>query len=387
MFSLFLGGLLGFLVVRRRALAFLLGRVPRFFVFALGRHRRPLLSDGEGIQFGHFGGVFQRIPFESGSRRSRLLRSQSRLDLLTIQHLGEIGVGHNRLRQVVIRLQGGRCGPGSVERIQLGQRALRPDAEPSHVATGSQREQVQLLDVEERDTWDISEGSANSVIGAVNDARSRPHDSAPVSHLSLAGAESLAFVHLFDVAPSLQLSHQRHGFLGLLVRFHLIFYDHGNFGNFLDFVTLGHNEGGNAGGRDCRAHGEALLIGVEPVMPPAPGLGRGEHATASAHVAVSGLARTVGPAASDARNSSDGTARAPGSGRCLMTGFAAHTIWLASVLHHFIVYEADDVGPDGSFEDCRKMNLLARHDFAFLIVNGNDWTSRHFLLNYYARFF
>ena len=89
-------------------------------------------------------------------------------------------------------------------------------------------------------------------------------------------------------------------------------------------MTLGHNEGGNAGGRDCRAHGEALLIGVEPMMPPAPGFGRGEHATASAHVAISGLARTVGPAASDARNSSDGTARAPGSGRCLMTGFAAH---------------------------------------------------------------
>ena len=78
MFS-FLGGLLRFLVIRRRALAFLLGSVPRFFVYALGRHRRALLSDGEGVQFGHFAGILQRIPLEPGSRRSGLLLSQSGL--------------------------------------------------------------------------------------------------------------------------------------------------------------------------------------------------------------------------------------------------------------------------------------------------------------------
>ncbi len=89
-------------------------------------------------------------------------------------------------------------------------------------------------------------------------------------------------------------------------------------------MTFRHNQRRDAGSRDSGAHGVSLLIRIDSMVPSPSGFGRREHSSASAHVAVSGLARTVGPAASDARNTGDGTASAPGSGRCLMTGFTAH---------------------------------------------------------------
>ena len=62
--------LLGLLVVGGLALdagPFLLGGILGILVLGLGRHGSALLSDGERIQLGHFIGVLQRIPFETGA--------------------------------------------------------------------------------------------------------------------------------------------------------------------------------------------------------------------------------------------------------------------------------------------------------------------------------
>ena len=59
-------------------------------------------------------------------------------------------------------------------------------------------------------------------------------------------------------------------------------------------------------------------------MPSAPGLGRGEHPATSAHVTIGGLAGSVGAASTHTRDTGHGATSAPGSGRGLMAGFAAH---------------------------------------------------------------
>ena len=58
----------------------------------------------------------------------------------------------------------------------------------------------------------------------------------------------------------------------------------------IDDMTLGHDEGGNTGGGDGRAHGVPLLGHVDLPVPPPPGLGGSEHATSTAHVTKSSLA-------------------------------------------------------------------------------------------------
>ena len=59
-------------------------------------------------------------------------------------------------------------------------------------------------------------------------------------------------------------------------------------------MAFRHNEGRDAGSRDSAAHGVSFLVGVDAVMPSAPGLGGCKHASAAAHVSVCGLTRAVG---------------------------------------------------------------------------------------------
>jgi len=112
-------------------------------------------------------------------------------------------------------------------------------------------------------------------------------------------------------------------------------------------------------------------------MPSAPGLGRGEHPAASAHVTVGGLTGSVGTASTHARDTSHGTTRAPRGGRGLVASFAAHAVWLSGVLHHFVVDKTDDVRSDGRFEDGWKVNFLAGDDLVFLAVNADHGTCCH----------
>ena len=58
-------------------------------------------------------------------------------------------------------------------------------------------------------------------------------------------------------------------------------------------MTLSHNESGHTGGSDGGAHGVPLLGHVDLPVPPPPGLGRGEHATSTAHVPEGSLAGPV----------------------------------------------------------------------------------------------
>ena len=137
------------------------------------------------------------------------------------------------------------------------------------------------------------------------------------------------------------------------------------------------------------------------MMPPPPRLGGGEHSPTSAHVAVSGLTRSVGATSTDAGNARHGASRAPRGGGSLMTSFTAnlyrakvmvcvtmlyrgqlqysvtkssdnhitYTIRLPGVLHHLVMNEADDIRPDRRLENRREMNAFGSDNFVLLIIN------------------
>jgi hypothetical protein len=101
-------------------------------------------------------------------------------------------------------------------------------------------------------------------------------------------------------------------------------------------------------------------------VPLAPDLGRGEHATGTAHVTEGSLTGTVGSSTRDTGNTGNGTTSSPGLGGSLMTsllGAAAvrtgildmiwlglHSIGLTLVLVHASVDGMDNVRPNGSLD-------------------------------------
>jgi len=227
------------------------------------------------------------------------------------QKFGEIAVGHHRLGKVKIGLVRRCLVPSSVQRIQLGNGAFRPNTKASHVSAGRQRREVQFFHVEQRYSGDIAKGLSNSVIPSVNDARTRFHHASSISHFSFSRPQAFTLINFFDIRPRFQFAQDLHRVFGSGDGFHGVVDDERNFRDFLDLMTFGHDEGGNAGGRYSRRHGEALLVGVDAVMPTAPRFSGSEHTSAATHVAEGTLAGAVRAAPTDAWNTGDGATRAP----------------------------------------------------------------------------
>ena len=160
----------------------------------------------------------------------------------------------------------------------------------------------------------------------VNDARAGFEDFATIPHFTFTGAQTFGFVDLFHVRPGLQLTQDADGLFGFGDGFDAVVDDQRHLRDALDLVTFGHDQSGDAGGGDGGSHGEALLVGVDAVMPTTPGFGRSEHATTAAHVAESTLTGAVGAAAADARDTCHGAAGTPGLGGGLLTFYGGFVV-------------------------------------------------------------
>lgn len=122
-------------------------------------------------------------------------------------------------------------------------------------------------------------------------------------------------------------------------------------------MALGLDQSGHAGGGDRGHDGETLLVHIDATVPTAPGLGRGEHASTTAHVAERSLAGTVGTTSTDTRNTGDGTTSSPGLGGRLVSSLLADGVRLAAVALDQLVHVVDDVRADGRLEDRRQRDL------------------------------
>ena len=97
-------------------------------------------------------------------------------------------------------------------------------------------------------------------------------------------------------------------------------------------MTAGEKERWESGGSKGRDNGETALVLVDLDVPLAPGLGRGEHTTTTAHVTEGSLARTVGSTTTDTGNTSDGTTGTPRLSGGLVTSLYVDSVRLPLVL-------------------------------------------------------
>ena len=105
---------------------------------------------------------------------------------MTLEKSGEIIIAHLGHGQIVAFLLCGRLLPCPVKTIKLLEGRLGPDAEPSNMSTRSNLEEIESVDIDEGDTWDVTESAGDTIVLVVDDKWSSALDATTVPHLSLA---------------------------------------------------------------------------------------------------------------------------------------------------------------------------------------------------------
>lgn len=180
------------------------------------------------------------------------------------------------------------------------------------MSSWSELEKVEGSDVASLDSGNVSESSNDTVVLVVNNERTTSHSVLSSSSLSFTGSDLLGGDDLGDVGVGVHSLEGGDGGLGLGDGLDGGGDDERDFGNVLDSVTTGEDEGGEGGSGDGGDGGVSLLVQVDLDMPLSPDLNRtkgsssvlvscvdesccvtdlggSEHSTTSTHVTESGL--------------------------------------------------------------------------------------------------
>mmetsp|Transcript_17573 Transcript_17573/g.27375 ORF Transcript_17573/g.27375 Transcript_17573/m.27375 type:complete len:318 (-) Transcript_17573:105-1058(-) len=268
---------------------------------------------------------------------TQLGRIDDGLDLIGVDDTRHIRIGHASIGHTLRRIS-------TINDIQSLNCRLGPDAEPTHVATGSELQQIETLHAANLHTWQIAESTLNAIILGVDDQWTTTHDVATVAHLTLTRANLLAVSRLADVVQTSNCLQNLLGGHGLADALYSIVEHEWYLGDIIDLVSTRHNEGWDCGSCNGRGHRITLLRGVDLAVPLPPSLGRGKHASSAAHVTECSLSTAGGSASADAGDTGYGATGSPGMRAHLLTCANGHGVSLAIVLGHVRVDELDQIG-------------------------------------------
>uniref|UniRef100_A0A182MAJ4 pyrroline-5-carboxylate reductase n=1 Tax=Anopheles culicifacies TaxID=139723 RepID=A0A182MAJ4_9DIPT len=94
------------------------------------------------IQLQHLLRVGKRVQTAHMPMYFTLGSLQHATDFVRFQQTGQIGIGHDRGRQIVTLLHTRLLLPGAVQIVQLGESRLRPDAQTAYMTAGGQLQQI-----------------------------------------------------------------------------------------------------------------------------------------------------------------------------------------------------------------------------------------------------
>jgi len=253
------------------------------------------------------------------------------------------------------------------------------------MSTWGESENVQVVDIEDFDTWDVSKGSDDTVVLSVDDGWSKFLNVFSVSRFTSAGSHSSGGVDSFDIVPSAELLQKIDCLFCFFVFLSSVADDQWDFWNFVDFVAFSHDQSWYSSGGDGGSHSVSSLVDVTLLVPSSPSFQWSKHSTASAHVTKSSLAGSVGSASSDSRDSSYSSAGTPGFGGGLFTSDFFDSGSLSRILSEVGVHEVDEVRSDRGLEHGWGVDLAS--GFSAFVVDGDLWSrggERHF--HYFCKF-
>ena len=211
------------------------------------------------------------------------------LDLVAVDETSDIGVRDLRRGKDVVLLVGRRLVEGTEDLVEEAECTLGPDDETTEVTAGRELEEVEAANVDELDTGEVAERLNDAVVLVVDDKGTTALAVTAVPELALARAELAGVGHLDNVRVRLEALEESDSLLGLGERLGLAGDDEGNLLDLLDAVATGQDERRESGRSKGGDDSEAALVLVDLDVPLAPGLGGGEHATATAHVTEGSL--------------------------------------------------------------------------------------------------
>lgn len=240
--------------------------------------------------------------------------AEDRLNLSGVDELDNVGLGDRVLGKEEVLLEGRGLGGGAVDLVKGLESGRGPDDETAEVTTRGELEEVHGEDGASLNTGDVAEGSNELLAilaGVVDNEGTTALAVAAVSQLTLTGAELLGSLDLLEVSTGTDGLEEGDGSGGLGdggVAEGGRVDDKRNLRNGGDLVTTGHQEGGGGRGSNGRGGSETLLAKVDLLLPLAPDLGGGEHATGTAHVTEGGLTGTVSTTTGDTGDTGNSTA-------------------------------------------------------------------------------
>ncbi len=245
------------------------------------QHRRatpkPDTHLGVGVQLQHGAQVAQRVLLERRARVVVLGRLDDGLDLVAVDDAVQVRVRHHAARNLEALLLRAGGVHRAEDAVQLGERALGPNAEAAHVAARRQLQQVQALHVRQLNARDVAERVADAQVVDVHHQRAAAHRVATVAHLALALVQVLARLALERVSHGAHLLQQRKRGGRLAQRLSRVGDDQRHLRHAVDLVAASHDEARQRRGGQRGGDGVALLLDVDLAVPPAPDL-RGEAA-------------------------------------------------------------------------------------------------------------
>lgn len=198
------------------------------------------------------GGHLERVSLLGEGDLDRRHWAQDGLDLIGVDDTGQIGVGHERTRQVEAVLKFGALLVCAEDRIQLLEGTLGPDDESAQVATRSQVQQRQVINQSKLNTRKISESLVESLGDIIDDQRTSSLSVSSISGFAHTTADLLRISCLFNIIHGTDLSQSGLGVFSAGNAVQRVRYNQRKFRDVFDAVATGHDEGRKSRGSQSR---------------------------------------------------------------------------------------------------------------------------------------
>lgn len=169
--------------------------------------------------------------------------SDGGLDFVGVDDSGDVSIGEDGSGELVTFLLLSVVSVGSKYVVEFSEGSFGPDGESSQLTSWGQLQEVQSVDVQDIDSWDVSEGSSDVVLVVINnDQGSSLLDESLVSEFSLSGSGLLSAVDSQDIFEQTESLEHGDGISGLLDLSESVINDQWQFGEVADSVSSGQNE-------------------------------------------------------------------------------------------------------------------------------------------------
>lgn len=135
---------------------------------------------------------------------------------------------------------------GSENGVQFSESTLGPDDESADVSSGGKLEEVESADVNSLNTWDVSQGSdKRDILAAIDNKRSSSGSVSSVSELSKTSSNLDGVGNLLDISEGSDILEESDCLLSPFNGFGSVVNNEGEFGDLVDSVSSGLDEGEN----------------------------------------------------------------------------------------------------------------------------------------------